>query len=77
MNLTLAISGTVTKYSRSELEAVLRQKGHKLIDGINQETNYLICNDPSTNSDKVQYAFANKITIINEEDLEHMLTVNI
>ena len=77
MNLTFAISGSITNYTRKELEKIISTKGHKLIDDISKYTDYLICNDESSNTEKVTFAHTNKITIIDENDLFYMLNVDL
>ena len=71
--LTFAITGKFDNYSRSELTKMVVGKGHKVIDSVSKNTDYLVISDTSSTSSKAVKARKLGIKMINDVELMELL----
>lgn len=68
---SFVITGTLQKYSRSEVENLIKSLGGRIISAVSKKTNYLIAGeDPGSKLDKAREL---NIQILNEKDFEEMI----
>ncbi len=68
---TLVVTGTLEKYSRAEIEAVIRKHGGKTGSSVSKKTDYLVVG--SEPGSKLQKAQELGVRIINETEFEKLL----
>lgn len=73
MKLKFVASGSFEKFSQKELKTFIESHGHEMLDGMRSDVDFLICNDETSKSNKVEYALSKDIGIISEFDLLEML----
>ena len=73
--LTFVISGELSFIwkARSNVKEYLEKKGAKLGSSVTKKTDYLVCSDPDSNSDKVLKARELGVEILNEEDFNQLI----
>jgi DNA ligase (NAD+) len=68
---TLVVTGTLTSYSRSEIETAIRNHGGKAASSVSKNTDYLLAGtDPGS---KLQKAQTIGVKVINEEQFKELL----
>lgn len=70
------ITGKLLNYKRKEIEAMVIEKGAILDSNVTSKTDFLVTNDVTTGSTKLQAAEKYNTLIINENDLLKMLGKN-
>lgn len=71
--LTFASTGPIERFTREELNTFLSEKGHKLTETLNNDIDFLICNEKTSDSAKFKFAQKKGIGIINEDDFMAMM----
>lgn len=72
---TFVITGTLNHYAnRNELVESILSYGGEVSNSVSKKTNYLICNDNSSNSSKKQKANILGVKVLNEEDFIKMIS---
>ena len=66
--LSFCFTGTLTRTTRSEAEALVRRYGGRARSSVSAELSYLVTNDPDSRSAKAKKARELEISIISEED---------
>ncbi len=68
---TLVVTGTLTKYSRTEIEALIKQHGGKATKSVSKNTAYVIAGESA--GSKLETARSLGITVLSEEEFEALL----
>ncbi len=71
--LKFAITGALSR-PRKQIETDIESKGGRIVSTITQKTNYLVCNQQTSNSDKFTTAKKLNIPIVSETRLRKMLS---
>ena len=71
-----AATGKFEKFTRDSIKLFIEEKGHKLLDKISTNADYLINNDIHSNSSKNTFANSNNIPIISELELIKLIDSN-
>lgn len=74
MRLKFVVSGSLKNFTQNELKDFIESHGHELLDNMRSDVDFLVCNDESSRSEKVNYALSENIGIISESDLMEMLS---
>ena len=72
--LKFAITGTLSQ-PRKQIETDIESQGGQVVSTVSQNTNYLICNQNQSNSDKFITAKKLNIKIISESQLQRLLAI--
>jgi DNA ligase (NAD+) len=71
-NKKFCITGTMSR-KRIEIEKFIKENGGIFVNSVNKTTDFLVCNDPSSDASKVVKAKKLKINIISEKNLLDMV----
>jgi DNA ligase (NAD+) len=69
---TFCITGSLSE-KRSAIEEKIRKEGAKIVGSVTKKTDYLLTNDPHSNSSKLKKAHQLGTIIICEEDLKSLI----
>jgi DNA ligase (NAD+) len=69
---TVVVTGTLAKYSRSEIEALIKQHGGKPTGSVSKNTDYVVAGESP--GSKLEKARALGVTVLSEEDFVRLLT---
>lgn len=73
MGKTFVLTGTLERHSRSEAEALIKQRGGKVTGSVSKSTSYVVAGaDPGSKLDKAKQL---KIPVIDEDEMERMVKV--
>ncbi len=68
---TLVVTGTLSKYTREEIEALITQHGGRAASSISKKTDYLIAGDKA--GSKLEKANKLGVTVISEADFDRLI----
>jgi DNA ligase (NAD+) len=71
---TLVVTGTLTKYSRGEIEELIVKHGGKASGSVSKSTDYLVAGEKA--GSKLDKAQALGVPVITEDDFEALLNDN-
>jgi DNA ligase (NAD+) len=74
---TICITGALNNFKRPELKKLLESKGHKVVDSVTKNLDYLITNDTSSNTEKNKKAIELNKPIINEQRMMELFEIAI
>lgn len=69
--LTFVVTGTLSKYNRKEIEALIESYGGKASAAVSKKTNYVLAGEAA--GSKLRKANELGVTVISEEDFEKMI----
>jgi DNA ligase (NAD+) len=69
----VAVTGKLTQFTRDSINEKLESLGAKPASGVSSKTDYLINNDPTSNSSKNKKANDLNIPIITEQEFLNMI----
>lgn len=70
--LTFVVTGTLSKYGRKEIEAIIESYGGKAASSVSKKTDYVLAGEAA--GSKLRKANELGVTVISEEDFEKMIS---
>ena len=67
---TFVVTGTLTKYSREEIEGLIKQLGGKAVGSVSKKTDYLVAGEKA--GSKLEKARELGVTVLTEEEFERL-----